>query len=135
MAVGMARLPTNSRATNEIDRRLGTRVRARRLEIDMSQERLADILGITFQQVQKYEKGINRISAVRLIDICDAMECTIHSLYDGLTRTSKASTPSLAERALATSEGRALLALFVEIKDHRVRKRLLDLARALVHDG
>ena len=64
----------DERAANAIDRKIGQRVRSRRLEIGMSQERLAELLGITFQQVQKYEKGVNRIAASRLFDISAALQ-------------------------------------------------------------
>ena len=62
----------DERSANLIDRRLGQRLRARRLEAGLSQERLAELLGLTFQQVQKYEKGVNRIAASRLFDIAVA---------------------------------------------------------------
>src|ERR1700752_3904121 len=75
---------SNERAANAIDRRLGQRVRTRRLEIGMSQEKLAEILGVTFQQVQKYEKGVNRIAASRLFDISSALDMTIARFFEGL---------------------------------------------------
>jgi transcriptional regulator with XRE-family HTH domain len=62
------------RATSAIDREIGARIRARRLEVDMSQETLGDTIGVTFQQVQKYEKGVNRVSASTLINIAKALE-------------------------------------------------------------
>ncbi len=65
----------DERAANAVDRRLGQRVRTRRLEIGMSQEKLAETLGVTFQQVQKYEKGVNRIAASRLFDIAASLRC------------------------------------------------------------
>lgn len=72
------RLPTS------IDKKIGQRVRARRLEIGMSQERLAELLGVTFQQVQKYEKGTNRIAASRLFDISLALGKPVGDFFDGL---------------------------------------------------
>ncbi len=63
-----------TRAANRIDRHVGQTVRARRLATGMSQERLAELIGVTFQQVQKYEKGVNRISCSRLYDIARAQE-------------------------------------------------------------
>lgn len=75
---------SDERSANAIDLRLGQRVRGRRLEIGMSQERLADLLGVTFQQVQKYEKGVNRIAASRLYDICIALETTVARMFEGI---------------------------------------------------
>lgn len=72
------------RAATKFDAALGARIRARRLDLDMSQERLAERLGLTFQQVQKYERGINRIAAERLVDIAHALELPIFELVDGL---------------------------------------------------
>src|SRR5215468_7883439 len=74
----------DERAANAVDRRLGQRVRTRRLEIGMSQERLAEILGVTFQQVQKYEKGVNRIAASRLFDISSALDMPIARFFEGI---------------------------------------------------
>ena len=65
---------SDERAANAVDKKVGQRVRSRRLEIGMSQERLAELLGVTFQQVQKYEKGVNRIAVGRLLDIATALE-------------------------------------------------------------
>ncbi len=74
-----------SRQATRVDTWVGMRLRSRRLELDMSQEELGDILGITFQQVQKYEKGTNRIAASRLFDLAAALETPIEYFFDGLT--------------------------------------------------
>lgn len=79
-----------TREANAIDRKLGERVRARRLSVGMSQERLAEALGITFQQVQKYEKGVNRIAASRLLYIATALDWPVAKFYRGLTVTPEA---------------------------------------------
>jgi len=128
----------DERATNAVDRRLGQRVRARRLEIGMSQERLAEILGVTFQQVQKYEKGVNRIAASRLWAIAMALGLPIARFFDGLP----ADAAGVAEEsddyihdALATPEGAQLMALFASISNAKVRKRVLDLVKALADEG
>jgi transcriptional regulator with XRE-family HTH domain len=81
----------NGRAPSAVDLRIGERVRARRFEIGMSQEVLGDRLGITFQQVQKYEKGANRISASRLLDIATVLEMPVADFFEGLV-SSKAKT-------------------------------------------
>lgn len=74
----------DDRATNAVDRKIGERVRSRRLEIGMSQERLADLIGVTFQQVQKYEKGVNRIAAGRLFDISLALDLPVSRFFENL---------------------------------------------------
>lgn len=78
------------RSTTKIDTAIGAKVRSRRLEIGMSQERLAELLGITFQQVQKYEKGVNRIAASRLYYIAQALEMPVADFYSGLKALRKA---------------------------------------------
>ncbi len=76
---------SDERAANAVDKRLGERVRARRLELGMSQERLAEILGVTFQQVQKYERGVNRIAASRLYDLSAALNIPVSKFFEGLS--------------------------------------------------
>lgn len=78
---------TNERAPNAVDRKIGQRIRVRRAEIGMSQERLAELIGVTFQQVQKYEKGVNRIAASRLFDISLALEMPVSRFFENLVAT------------------------------------------------
>lgn len=101
----------------------------------MSQERLADSLGITFQQVQKYEKGVNRIAASRLLDISRVLKTPILRFYDGLTKAKDkhGAKNRPASTSLVTSpEAAEVLALMASIKSPKVRRRLVDLARSLV---
>jgi transcriptional regulator with XRE-family HTH domain len=128
----------DERAANAIDRKLGQRVRTRRLEVGMSQERLAELLGVTFQQVQKYEKGINRIAASRLFDISSALDMPVSRFFEGLTgRAGGVAEPSkdYIDDALATPEGSQLMSLFASIKSVKVRRRVIELVRALVEEG
>jgi len=129
----------DERAANAIDRKLGQRVRSRRLEIGMSQERLAEILGVTFQQVQKYEKGVNRIAASRLLDICSALDVSISRLYEGLrsTRAPGAAEPrqDLVDDALSTPEGSQLMSLFASINSVRVRRRIVELVKVMAEEA
>lgn len=110
-----------NRVTTAIDRRIGMRVRARRLEISMSQEKLADILGVTFQQVQKYEKGINRISVARYLDICAALDWPPAESLQGLLAASSPSTEdngqSAIERVLAAPGGFESVNLLADLDD------------------
>ncbi|HYD73744.1 MAG TPA: helix-turn-helix transcriptional regulator [Candidatus Binatia bacterium] len=129
----------DERAANAIDRKLGQRVRTRRLEIGMSQERLAELLGVTFQQVQKYEKGINRIAASRLFDISAALDMPIGRFFEGLPGRGAAGVAEAAKdyigEALATPEGAQLMALFASIKSVKVRRRVIELVRALTEEA
>ncbi len=128
----------DERAANAVDRRIGQRVRSRRLEISMSQERLAELLGVTFQQVQKYEKGVNRIAASRLFDIAASLDMPVSRFFEGLT----AGRAGVAEEArdfagdvLATPEGVQLMSLFASIESLKVRRRVVELVRALADDA
>jgi len=117
----------DERAAGEFDRRLGERVRARRLAIGMSQEHLADLLGLTFQQVQKYERGINRIAASRLTHIAAALEVPITHFFEGLNRARRGSKG----RAEDTAE---LLRLFASIEHDKDRRRVLEFARSMAQE-
>lgn len=123
------------RSANAVDRRLGQRMRARRLEIGMSQERLAELLGVTFQQVQKYEKGVNRVAASRLFDLAASLEVPVAYFFEGLTAAHGNGVAEEAESpmfdVLATPDGLQLLTMFAAIRNPRVRRRVVDLVRAL----
>lgn len=129
----------DERAANAIDRRIGQRVRSRRLEIGMSQERLAELLGVTFQQVQKYEKGVNRIAASRLHDISNALDMPVSRFFEGMSPTRSGgvedSGRDYVEDVLATPEGTQLMALFGSIQNPRVRRRVVELVRALAEEA
>ncbi|MBN8607069.1 MAG: helix-turn-helix transcriptional regulator [Caulobacterales bacterium] len=128
----------DERAANAVDKKIGQRVRSRRLEIGMSQERLAELLGVTFQQVQKYEKGVNRIAASRLYDIASSLEMPAAKFFEGLTsgRASGVaeSRQDYVEDALATPEGAQLMALFASIKSQKIRRRVVELVKALTEE-
>jgi transcriptional regulator with XRE-family HTH domain len=126
------------KAPNPIDRHVGSRVRMRRMMLSMSQEKLGDALGLTFQQVQKYEKGTNRIGASRLQQISNILQVPVAFLFDGApdtpgsTRSAK-DTPSPAYVAefLATSDGLALTKAFMQIEDPKLRRRIVDLVQQI----
>ena len=128
----------DERAANAVDRRLGQRVRTRRLEIGMSQEKLAELLGVTFQQVQKYEKGVNRIAASRLFDISAALDMTIARFFEGIGsprgKGVAEEEQGFIHDALSTPEGMQLIALFASIKSQKVRRRVVELVRALADE-
>lgn len=130
---------SDERLANGVDKRIGQRVKQRRLELGMSQERLAEVLGVTFQQIQKYEKGANRVAASRLFDLASALNVAIAYFYEGLTPG--APVGGIAEEGqdfvydmLATPEGQQLLQIFGAIRSPKVRRRVVELVRALAED-
>lgn len=125
----------DERAANAIDRKVGQRVRTRRLEIGMSQERLAELLGVTFQQVQKYEKGVNRIAVSRLWDISVALELPVSRFFETVSvRGVAEGRQEYVDDALATPEGAQLMAMFASIKSQKLRRKVLELVKTLTED-
>jgi transcriptional regulator with XRE-family HTH domain len=124
---------TVTKKTNPIDAQVGNRVRIRRMLIGMSQEKLGDLLGLTFQQVQKYEKGINRIGAGRLFEISRILDVPVNFFYDGVGASSdgQAETSAPVMEFVSSSEGMQLSLAFMKIRDPKVRKRVLDLVKSL----
>jgi transcriptional regulator with XRE-family HTH domain len=131
----------SKKSPNPVDRHVGSRVRMRRMLVGMSQEKLGDALGITFQQIQKYEKGTNRIGASRLHHIGRVLGVPIEFFYEGAPQiggpAGMAESPARAYMAdfLSTAEGLDLMKGFVGIKDVRIRRRIVDLVRALASSG
>jgi transcriptional regulator with XRE-family HTH domain len=125
-----------TKKANPIDGQVGNRVRIRRMLIGMSQEKLGDHLGLTFQQVQKYEKGINRIGAGRLFEIARILDVPIDFFYDGVGTPSdgvgEARAPVM--EFVSSTEGLQLSLAFMKIKDPKVRKRVLDLVKSLAEE-
>ncbi len=131
-----ARTLGEERSTNSIDKEIGERVRARRLELGMSQEKLADLLGVTFQQVQKYEKGVNRIAASRLHDICGALDVAASYFYENLPIARRGAKDALRPQDSLTPPGAAeLVRLFASIESDKVRRRVLELVRAMAAEN
>ncbi len=123
---------------NPIDIQVGNRVRIRRMLIGMSQERLGDLLGLTFQQVQKYEKGVNRIGAGRLFEMSRILNVPVDFFYEGVNA---APAPPGEEgqgapvmEFVSSGEGLQLSLAFMKIKDAKVRKRVLDLVKSLAEE-
>lgn len=129
---------------NPIDRHVGSRVRLRRVMRGMSQEKLGEALGLTFQQVQKYEKGTNRIGASRLQQISRTLDVAPAFFFEGAPSFEAIANPEpghmgVAEDSnapyvadfLATAEGLQLNMAFARIHDPKIRKRIVDLVSAL----
>ena len=125
------------KSTGSIDKEIGSRVRMRRVSIGMSQEKLGDMLGLTFQQVQKYEKGTNRISVGRLVDIAKILGVDIHFFFNGI-KSGKAEegfaeeeAPPYVSDVMSTPEGLQLIRTFTGIKNAKVRRSIVQLVSAL----
>ena len=121
---------------NPVDIQVGNRVRIRRMLIGMSQEKLGELLGLTFQQVQKYEKGVNRIGAGRLFDVARILGVPIDYFYEGIAAPAAgepAGAPPVME-FVSSGEGLQLSLAFMKIKDAKVRKRFLDLVKSLAEE-
>jgi transcriptional regulator with XRE-family HTH domain len=124
------------KAPNPIDKYVGSRVRMRRMMLSMSQEKLGDALGLTFQQVQKYEKGTNRIGASRLQQISTILQVPVSFFFEGAPDISPlgqentgAPSPAYVADFLATSDGLALTKAFMRIKDAKLRRSIVDLVQ------
>ncbi|MBL4926699.1 helix-turn-helix domain-containing protein [Fuscibacter oryzae] len=112
-----------------VDAHVGKRVRHRRWMIGMTQQQLADKVGIKFQQIQKYETGMNRVSASRLWDIADAMGVTIAFFFEGLSEGAADLTHATGD-LMADKEALELVRSYYSIPEAQ-RRRLFDLARVL----
>ena len=126
------------KSPNPTDKHVGSRVRMRRMMLGMSQEKLGDALGLTFQQVQKYEKGTNRIGASRLQHISRILQVPVSFFFDGApeipgqaTGMSETPSPAYVSDFLATSDGLALTKAFTRIKDGKLRRRIVDLVEQI----
>jgi transcriptional regulator with XRE-family HTH domain len=124
---------------NPIDVQVGNRVRIRRMLIGMSQERLGDLLGLTFQQVQKYEKGVNRIGAGRLYEVSRILNVPVDFFYEGVSSPAASGSKEMEDAPpviefVSSGEGLQLSLAFMKIKDTKVRKRVLDLVKSLAEE-
>jgi transcriptional regulator with XRE-family HTH domain len=123
----------SSKSSNPTDKHVGARVRMRRLMLGMSQTNLGDALGLTFQQVQKYEKGTNRIGASRLQHIAHILHVPVAFFFEGLPQVSGSSEegaaplPAYIDDFLATSDGLSLTKSFLRIKNPKLRRSIVDL--------
>jgi transcriptional regulator with XRE-family HTH domain len=126
------------RDPNFIDMHVGARIRMRRQLINMSQERLGELLGITFQQVQKYEKGSNRISASRLFYAAKTLGVSIQFFYDGLPGVDQGEglreddASNNINALMLTPEGIQMIKAFREAQTQKTRKLIVNLVRAAV---
>lgn len=134
---------TEGRRVNAVDQHVGERVRMRRKLLGMAQDQLAEALGLTFQQVQKYERGENRVSASKLHHIAGLLQVDVGYFFAGLPDPLEERDPddvgAQADRTvhafLQTPEGLQLAELFPRIGPGRVRRQLVDLVRVMAEAG
>lgn len=126
------------RHPNPVDLHVGARIRMRRKILGVSQERLAEDLGLTFQQVQKYERGANRVSASKLYEIARSLQSSVGYFFEGLGATTGDGVAEAGEPFvhdfLMTPEGLELAALFPKITRLKVRRRILELVRSMAEE-
>lgn len=126
----------NKKRSNQIDVLVGARVRARRLEIHMTQQALGNTLGVTFQQIQKYEKGTNRIGASSLQQIADTLNVSVSYFFKGSDDVEPLPLAGDENGVLQFVQSGQVVALneaFQNIADSTVRKRVISLVRAIAH--
>ena len=130
------------RSADEVDAHVGRRLRQRRIALGISQEQLGTELGLTFQQVQKYEKGQNRISAGRLYKLAKILSVSVEHFFEGLNSASNEhgrqnGVPGDVEISafLTSPEGLALTSGFMKISDPTTRRRIIDLVNTIAGDG
>jgi transcriptional regulator with XRE-family HTH domain len=128
----MAKIP------NPIDKHVGARVRMRRVLVGLSQEKLGDALGITFQQIQKYEKGTNRIGASRLQEASKILGVPVNFFFEGaqaesdmLSGFAEGEANGYVADFASSAEGAQLLSAFMKIKEPKLRKKIIDLITAM----
>ena len=128
----------STKAPNPVDKYVGSRVRMRRIMLGMSQEKLGEALGLTFQQVQKYEKGTNRVGASRLQQISEILQVPVSFLFDGGpsgivngANFGEGASPAYVSDFLATSEGLALTRAFTRIADSKMRRSIVELVEQI----
>ena len=114
----------------DVDRHIGARLRDRRMMLGLTQQQLAGLIGVTYQQAHKYEKGINRVAGGRLYTIAQALGVEVGFFYEGIGTQREAAKPSPQQRLLLE-----LARSFVAISDRRQQEAICNLARSLTNPG
>jgi transcriptional regulator with XRE-family HTH domain len=136
--VSRGEVAMSTKAPNPVDKYVGSRVRMRRIMLGMSQEKLGEALGLTFQQVQKYEKGTNRVGASRIQQISEILQIPVSFLFEGgpsgtasAENFGEGTSPAYVSDFLATTEGLALTRAFTRIADAKLRRSIVDLVEQI----
>jgi transcriptional regulator with XRE-family HTH domain len=116
--------------TVDVEVLIGERIRSRRIQAKISQETLGRALGITFQQIQKYEKGANRVSAGALLKIAEVLECNVMDFFEGVGG-GKSAAGGAFSKFMATNDGVAIVEAMLKIKDKTLRRKVIDIAEKL----
>jgi len=139
-ASALRRVDNVERTPNVVDVHVGTRIRVRRKALGVSQAKLADDLGLTFQQVQKYERGVNRVSSSKLYEIAASLQVPVQYFFEGLAdpaergQSSKDVNSQISAHAfLMTSEGPQLAVLYPKLPAS-IRKKIMELVRVLANE-
>ena len=124
--------------SHPVDVHVGARMRQRRTLLGMSQEKLGTAVGLTFQQIQKYEKGTNRVGASRIQQISEVLQVPVSFLFEGgpssttgAGRFGEEASPAYVSDFLATSEGLALTRAFTRLTDAKLRRSIVDLVEQI----
>jgi transcriptional regulator with XRE-family HTH domain len=127
-----------AKTPNPIDKHVGSRVRLRRILVGLSQEKLGDAMGITFQQIQKYEKGTNRIGASRLQEASRILGVPVNFFFEGaqaetemLSGFTEGETNGHVADFASSAEGAQLITAFLKIKEPKLRKKIIELMAAM----
>lgn len=128
-----------AKKVNRVDKHVGGRIRMRRLMLGTTQTKLADAIGVAFQQVQKYEKGTNRVSPSRLHNIAEVLEVPVSFFFEGAPSSGSQrrsdGTPDFVTDFCMTSDGLALAKAFMAIGDKSVRRSIVQLVGDLADEG
>lgn len=140
----MPRIKTDNAGPNPVDVHIGAKLKSRRLILGLSQEELARAIGLTFQQIQKYERGANRISASRLVDICHVLKTPVDYFFEGSYGIGKLGAAKAAAKGFAEAGqepmgddplGRRdvleLVRAYSKITSPQLRKQILEMAKAM----
>jgi transcriptional regulator with XRE-family HTH domain len=127
------------KSPNPVDIHVGSRVRLRRMLVGLSQEKLGDSMELTFQQIQKYEKGVNRIGASRLFRLSQVLDVPVQFFFEGMPSAERSANLGMAERDtdaflyefLNTRDGLELNRAFIKVGDTNVRRSVIELVRSL----
>lgn len=125
------------RSANPVDSHVGSKIRLRRQVLKMSQEKLGESLGVTFQQVQKYERGANRVGASRLWKLSQVLDVPIGYFFEGVAGTKIAEgvaedeQPPITYDFVNSPDGQELISVFARIKSDAVKRQIIELARSL----
>jgi transcriptional regulator with XRE-family HTH domain len=132
------RISMVKKTPNPTDKHVGSRVKMRRMMLGMSQTELGDALGLSFQQVQKYERAANRISASRLQQAAHVLQVPVTFFFDGgpasngkPTGQQSAPSPAFVTAFLGSADGLALVKAFTAVKDAKLRRSIVDLAKEI----